>query len=506
MRFLTGGVARFVIANVTILAALLASLMISGAARAQPAALSADGGFAATPIAECKTDLRYLNHITGWQTAWPNEWAALVASGDNIAAGVSRWAKADDALAETISVLRKGAANGEAAPAPVIDRVMQQARDLNSVLLNGDARYMFAAADTNEKQRWNALVAQEIAPAIDRFTNFLSTQYRRNAPGKPGLSTTPDGAACYENAVQWWTTLSLSRAEIEAIGARFLSETRADLLKTALPGETFGGLMTRLREAQASDATTSAELIALSQAALTRAQENALQAFLKRPTQPIAVVEMAAHLQASLPAGFYRPPEGDQPASYVINPSRPGERRLMAEVIAFHEGAPGHHLYFAYPREAPPSGYNAGYLEGWAIYAEYVADEIGLYSTTLDRQGMMTKHLWAASRLIVEPGLHLGGWSRGEAIAFMLENTLLSRTEIEIEVDRYIAMPGQSLSYILGADVIMAERERARAKLGDAFDIREFHDVVLAPGVRPLGNVEDDIRAWAKRLSASTKP
>lgn len=210
---------------------------------------------------------------------------------------------------------------------------------------------------------------------------------------------------------------------------------------------------------------------------------------------------MPAHMQASFPAGYYVGPS-DYPGAagqYVINPSRPGERRLMAEAIAFHEGVPGHHLFFDYPRETQSEGFNAGLLEGWGLYAEYVADEMGLYSSTLDRQGMMAKHLWAASRLIVEPGLHLRGWSRDKAIDFMLENTLLSRTEIEIEVDRYIAMPGHSLSYILGADVIMSERENARAAMGDRFDIRAFHEVVLAPGVRPLPQLREEIRAWAQQ-------
>jgi uncharacterized protein (DUF885 family) len=110
---------------------------------------------------------------------------------------------------------------------------------------------------------------------------------------------------------------------------------------------------------------------------------------------------------------------------------------------------------------------------------------------------MMAKHLWAASRLIVEPGLHLRGWSREKAIDFMLESTLLPRAEIEIEIDRYIAMPGHSLSYMLGADLILSERERARAELGPAFDIRAFHELVVGPGVRPLPQLRDEIRAWA---------
>ena len=163
--------------------------------------------------------------------------------------------------------------------------------------------------------------------------------------------------------------------------------------------------------------------------------------------------------------------------------------------VTFHEGIPGHHLWTTYPRNNPSTGYNSGILEGWALYSEYLADEMELYSSTYDRQGMITKHLWAASRLIVEPGLHIRGWSREDAIAFMLENTVMSRTEVEIEVDRYIAMPGQSLSYMLGADLILSERKRARVILGDAFDIAAFHDVILQSGVRPLPQVREDIRA-----------
>jgi uncharacterized protein (DUF885 family) len=177
----------------------------------------------------------------------------------------------------------------------------------------------------------------------------------------------------------------------------------------------------------------------------------------------------------------------------------------MAEVIAFHEGVPGHHLWSAYPRKEPSTGYNSGILEGWALYSEYLADEMELYSTTYDRQGMITKHLWAASRLIVEPGLHLRGWSREDAIRFMMENTVMSRTEIEIEVDRYIAMPGQSLSYILGADLILSERKSARNTLGSLFDISEFHDVILEPGVRALPQVREDIRAWVQLTGVGDK-
>lgn len=215
------------------------------------------------------------------------------------------------------------------------------------------------------------------------------------------------------------------------------------------------------------------------------------------------MTEMSQHIQESAPAGYYKGAQGSVPAQYIINTSRPGERRLMAEVLAFHEGIPGHYLWDVYPRKIAETGYNSGLHEGWAIYAEYLADELHLYSSTFDRQGMMAKHLWAASRLIVEPGLHLNGWSRDAAVKFMLDNTLLSKHEAEIEVDRYIAMPGQSLGYILGADLILSERGRARKILGKDFDLAQFHDVILQKGMRSLPQVRNDIRNWVESIAES---
>jgi uncharacterized protein (DUF885 family) len=166
----------------------------------------------------------------------------------------------------------------------------------------------------------------------------------------------------------------------------------------------------------------------------------------------------------------------------------------MAEVIAFHEGVPGHHL--ASIASGGQGGFNSGFGEGWAIYAEYLADEMHLYSTKRDRMGMMAKHLWAASRLIVEPGLHVHGWSRNEAIRFMLDHTALPRKEIEIEVDRCISMPGQSLSYMLGYDRFRQMRERAEKDLGPKFDLAKLHRLLLAKGMRDLDDVDSEVTEW----------
>lgn len=172
----------------------------------------------------------------------------------------------------------------------------------------------------------------------------------------------------------------------------------------------------------------------------------------------------------------------------------------MAEVIAFHETLPGHHTQRAL--DLPIGEFNSGFAEGWALYSEYLADEMHLYSGRLDRAGMMAKHLWAASRLVVEPGLHLHGWSRARAVAFMRRHTALTDAEIAVEVDRYIATPGQSLSYMLGYDRIASARRYAERKLGASFDLRRFHHVVLGPGSRGLDRVHADVVRWADRGGA----
>ena len=475
-------------------AAAFAFLACISSVDAQPEPLAADGGFAASALADCKTDLRYLNQVSGWQGVWPREWQAVASASSPDA--LARWRAAPAALNKTVEALRAGVANKETAPRPVVLRVLQQVRDLIGALDARDPRYF---SDNAAGGAWNALVTDEILPALIEFERFLDVEYLPKARRRPGLSDTEGGGDCFHHAVAFWTTLDLSRDEIEAIGRRLLDATRNDLAATGQDGEDAEAIMARLRAQQTADPTTPAELIAISEKVLMRAQDATLFAFEKTARHAIEVVEMPAHVQASFPAGYYVGPNGDPGSAgqYVINPSRPGERRLMAEAIAFHEGVPGHHLFFDYPRDAPSEGFNAGLLEGWGLYAEYVADEMGLYSSLFDRQGMMAKHLWAASRLVVEPGLHLRGWSREKAIDFMLKNTIMPRAEIEIEVDRYIAMPGHSLSYMLGADLIMSERDRAREELGAAFDIRAFHELVLAPGVRPLPQLREEIRAWA---------
>ncbi len=440
--------------------------------------------FGADALAGCDTDLIYLNQVMGWQVRWPREWARFARSEAVTDADFARWSAVPEVLDRDRKAMAGRGDDPGAAPAPVVRRVLGQIEELSRELGASDGRYR------GGPPRWRALRDQTIVPAVERFAAFLRTTYLPRAPERPGLGELPGGRGCFRRAVEWWTSVSPTPDAIVATGERLLQESRQAL------GADADGALAKLREAAADE--TGDRLVQRSKAALARAHGAVAEVFRFTPPVP-AVIPMVPHLRASFPAGYYR--AGPTPA-YVVNPSRPGERRLMAEVIAFHEGIPGHHLFAAYPRPGGLGPFNAGLLEGWAIYAEYLADELGLYSSEYDRQGMIAKHLWAASRLIVEPGLHLHGWSRQQAIDYMARTTALARKEIALEVDRYIAMPGQSLAYMLGYDAIASARRRAEAALGARFDLSGFHHAVIEPGSRSLAQMNRDVDAWV----ASVRP
>ncbi len=463
---------------------------------AASAELSADGGFAATPYrsAGCESDLGLLNQVSGWQTAWPGQWARAAALEEQEQQdAIDRWKEAPDAIADATRSLRASIGTNRVAPKPVVRRVLQQVDGIVEALA-GNAT---PATGSQESGAWQVFVAEDLRPALDAYRGLLRDAYLPAANDKLDLSTLTVNDLCYAEAIQWWTSLNLTSAEVEAIGRIQLDDTLADLEATLGEDESLDGLLAAFRSGQAFGTVERRDIITVSEKAIQRAQAAAAAWFERGFTAPIVVEAIPAELEDSVPAGFYR---AGSPGTYAVNLSRPASRRAMAEVIAFHEAIPGHHLQFSYT-EANGS-FSAGFAEGWAIYAEYLADEMGLFSSTRDRQGMMTKHLWAASRLIVEPGLQAHGWTREQAINYMLDNTALGRAEIEIEVDRYIAMPGQSLSYTLGYAHIQRLRNAAEAELETAFSLKQFHDTVLAGGMRPLDAVTQDVQAWVARISA----
>ena len=237
--------------------------------------------------------------------------------------------------------------------------------------------------------------------------------------------------------------------------------------------------------------------------ALQRAKEAMADWFGVRPQAECVVVPIPDYEAPYSTIAYYSQASPTKPGEYYINVYAPETRpRFEAEVLAWHEAIPGHHLQIAIARELEslPSFRrymeSTPFVEGWALYTERLADEMGLYSADLDRIGMLSFDLWRASRLVVDTGIHAKGWSREEAIQFMMENTVLAPNNIDNEVDRYISWPGQALGYKLGQLEFWRLRHRAEDQLGEDFDIREFHDLVLSGGALPLGILEERVEAW----------
>jgi uncharacterized protein (DUF885 family) len=440
------------------------------------------------------------------------------------AALLARWQKMGTYLDARVSNLRMAAQQNRVATRGTVQRVLQQLDDLLSAPTRDWVLMAPARADhpswSPEAQR---SFSQEVATAVDAVIEPALQRYRRvieteilpaaRDDDHVGLGHVADGAACYERMIRVHTSLALSPDEIHRIGLDEVAGIRAEMIE--LGHRLFGtrdlaAIQARLRADRALYFNTRAEVEAKAREALLRAEATVPTWFATLPRTPCEVVRVEAYEEKDTTIAYYRQPavDGSRPGRYYINTYAPETRpRYEAEALAFHESVPGHHTQIALAMEAtgiPEFRKHLGvtaYVEGWALYTERLADEMGLYSADLDRMGMLSFDAWRASRLVVDTGLHAMGWSRQKAIAYMLENTALAANNIENEVDRYIGWPGQALAYKLGQREMFALRRLARERLGGRFDIRAFHDEVLRHGAVSLAILRDEIERWLDRVA-----
>jgi uncharacterized protein (DUF885 family) len=276
----------------------------------------------------------------------------------------------------------------------------------------------------------------------------------------------------------------------------------------ALGERDFTVIAARMRADPALRFRTREEIIAVAQDALDRA-EAVRDTYFERYDISACVIEEINPIDADNTAmAYYRPPavDGSRPGAHCLTTTNPTERfRYEYEPLAFHESVPGHHLQLATAQTLDIPRYRrhldaelCAFNEGWGLYAERLADEIGLYSNDIARLGMLSFAALRACRLVVDTGLHHLGWSRQQAIDFMYQHTATTRVHVSSEVDRYIAWPGQALAYVTGKREIIRLRERARRALGPRFDLRGFHHAVLRNGAIPLTLLDDEIERWTQ--------
>lgn len=361
--------------------------------------------------------------------------------------------------------------------------------------------------------RAEATLRNHVMPAYQRAALVLRAE-RAAASDEPGVSRLPQGAEFYAAALAIETTTTLTAAEIHAIGlervAVLTRELDVALRRLGLTEGPVGArlsLMTadpRYRYPDSDEGR--AELMADVRRRIDAVMQRAPQWFGTLPQAPLEIQRVPALAEASAPGAYYSPPslDGATPGFYYLNLRNLGElTRIDLPTQDFHEAVPGHHFQIALAQERTDApllarlvSFNA-YSEGWALYAEQLADESGLFDADpVGRVGYLRWQLWRAARLVVDTGLHAQGWPRQQAVDYLLSVTGDARGVIETEVDRYVTWPGQACGYELGRREIVALRDMARNQLGPEFDLRGFHDAVLLNGELPLAILGGVVRAW----------
>ena len=357
---------------------------------------------------------------------------------------------------------------------------------------------MMPAVDDDARDRIAVIVRDAVNPAYEAFLDALR-DYLPHATETLGLSSLPDGEAMYAAEVLSWTSLPLDPHEVHELGnERFdaIQEERQRIAGT-LGFASVSEAVAAHKASGADAADTPEALVAIVEDQVRRSWDSATPWFGRLPSANCEVRAVEAFREADMPMAFYNPPteDGSRPGVYYINTFDLPSRELHSIAgVTFHEANPGHHFQIALEQEADDlpklrrfGGILAGaaFTEGWGLYAERLADEMGLYLDEWERLGMLENQALRAGRLITDTGLHALGWDRERAIAKLQEGGV-PRTDAEIEIDRYIAMPGQALSYMTGMIEIETARTVAEARDGDAFSLRDFHDRLLAMGTVPL--------------------
>lgn len=354
------------------------------------------------------------------------------------------------------------------------------------------------------------LIETQIYPALAAHGEFLERELlpRARTDSEPGITHLPGGNADYARLAAYHTTTDLTPAQIHAIGLEEVARVRheiADLGERVFGTRDFEEIQHRLRTDPEMHFATREEVERYAREAVLRAERAVGGWFGELPGADCAVVAVPAHEEKDTTIAYYRRPsaDGERPGRYFINTYEPQTRpRYEAAALAFHEAVPGHHLQIALAQELSGlprirrHGGHTAFIEGWALYAERLADEMGLYADDVDRLGMLSFDAWRAGRLVVDTGIHELGWSREEAIDYLYDNTLLARNNVVNEVDRYIGWPGQALAYKIGQLEILALRAEAEEALGARFVPANFHDVVLSAGSVTLPILRRRVHDW----------
>ncbi|WP_298918024.1 DUF885 family protein [uncultured Algimonas sp.] len=411
--------------------------------------------------------------------------------------------------------MRRGIEDGFTASAAIMPGIVGMVRDLSQGPAKAHPLYapfrdMEAVVESPaERQRLSALgeavINTSVLPAYADLLEFLEDDYVPAARAEVGIGATEEGRNYYRALTRNFTTLDLTPDEVHAMGLREVQRIRGEM-DTVIAQSGFDGTFAEFLDFLRTDpqfyAKTETELLQHAALLAKRLDGKMPEFFGRLPRLPYGVIKVPDEIAPNYTTGRYwsGSPEAGRAGNYVVNTYDLSQRPLYnLPALTAHEGVPGHHHQIALAQELDDipefrrNLYATAFGEGWGLYSERLAEEMGLYDTPYEKFGQLTYEMWRACRLVVDTGMHWKGWSREQAEACFLENSALSRSNIRTEVDRYISWPGQALAYKVGELKIVELRDKAETALGDDFDIRAFHDAVLEKGSVPLSILERQI-------------
>jgi uncharacterized protein (DUF885 family) len=425
---------------------------------------------------------------------------------------------------QTIALLEEGLARGVTQPRvplrEVPDQVSRQIVDdpLESSLLSAFREFPEAVSQ-NERNRLTAeareAYAQEIAPAFVRLRDFLVEQYLPVAREEIAVAALPDGEAWYAFEVRRQTTTLLGPDSIHALGLREVERIRGEM-DGVITGTGFEGNFVEFTEFLRTDPRFFYDdpeaLLEGYRDIAERADRTLPGVFGNLPRLPFEVRPVPSYAERSQTTAYYQSgsPETGRPGWFFANTYALDTRpKWEMEALTLHEAVPGHHLQIALAQELENlpqfrrHGWHTAFGEGWALYSESLGEEMGFFQDPYSKFGQLTYEIWRAIRLVVDTGMHARGWTRQQAIDYFMANSSKSEHDIVVEIDRYIVWPGQALAYKVGELKIKELRALAARELGEDFDVREFHDVVLKQGTLPLEVLERNVRDWIAERKGS---
>lgn len=426
-------------------------------------------------------------------------------------------------MMQQIALMQQGLDQGITQPAVVLAGFEQS---ISSYIAQPEQSVFFQPlqrkSDLISEQEWQSfrqqalgIIETAVNPAFQGFYDFMVQHYLPGARQDIAASTLPNGAAFYQNRLEHYTTLQMTPQQVHDIGLAEVARIRAEMQQVidslGFTGS-FADFVRFLREDPQFYPQSADELLRYAAWLSKRADAQLPRFFKLLPRTPYGVVEVPAEIAPKYTTGRYSGATRDDQAGYYwVNTYALNRRPLYEmEALTLHEAVPGHHLQISLAREQGDlpdyrrTFYTSAFGEGWGLYAEYLGLEMGFYQDPYSNFGRLTYEMWRAARLVVDTGMHSLGWSRQQAIDFLAENTALSMHNVQTEIDRYISWPAQALSYKLGELTIRRLRQQAEQQLGDKFDIRVFHQVVLDNGSVPLAVLEQQVRNYIQQQLSSS--